>query len=75
MGYTKHILIDREIAKPDSIKICWPQERVEVDGVKVAWLGPDGEFNVSGVAVQFKDEVKEMVKNFIAKRKGGRSSD
>ena len=75
LGYTKHILIDRGMAKPESVKIFWKDQRVEVDCVKVAWLGADGEYNVSGVAVQIKDEVLKMVKNFADKRRGARSSD
>jgi hypothetical protein len=75
LGYTKHLLIDREMVKPESIKIFWRTQHVEIDKVKVAWLSPDGEFHTSGVAVQLKQKVQEMVKDFTDKRQGGSSSD
>jgi hypothetical protein len=74
LGYTKHILMNREMAKPESIKIFWREEYVEVDKVKVAWLNSAGGFEVSGVAEKIKDEVECMVRTFTAKRSGGRAT-
>ena len=75
LGYTKHILINREMFKPESAKILWNVEYVEVDCVMVAWISSDGEFHSSGKAGQIKCEVQTMVKEFIANRRGGSSSD
>ena len=71
LEYTKHILIERRIVKPDSIKIKWAQDKVEVDNVPIAWWNPAGEFQMTGVAAQIKGEVDEMVKQFTIKRGDG----
>ena len=75
LGYTKHLLIEHEKATQGSIKILWRQNRVEVDGIKVAWLNSAGEFKTTGVADQIKEEVEDMVKNVVAKRGRNSTSD
>ena len=42
--------------------------------MKVAWLNSTGGFEVSGMAEQIKDEVQDMVKDFVAKRSGGQAA-
>ena len=74
LGYTKNLLIQRQNVAAERIKINWRQGNVEVDGVKVAWLSAASNFEVSGVAAQVREEVLETVKEFLAKRSGGRNS-
>ena len=67
LGYTKHLLIESNSGL--NVEIKWRNMNVEVGGKPVAWFDANSNSCVDGVGKDVKEEVLDMVKSFVTKRR------